>query len=141
METLTETPQAALEAFGLLDQAEASIATLPPAKTHSVHRFAPGLYCRETFLPAGTLLTSKIHKTTHVFTISMGDILVWTPESGAVRYVAPFTDITKPGTRRVLFALKDTVWSTYHVTEKTDLAEIEADIIEPHINPLLENHL
>jgi hypothetical protein len=28
-----------------------------------VHRFTPGLYIREIFMPAGALVTSKIHKT------------------------------------------------------------------------------
>ena len=27
------------------------------------HYFTKGLYCREIFMPKGTLLTSKIHKT------------------------------------------------------------------------------
>ena len=32
-----------------------------------VHRFTEGLYVREIFMPAGSLITSKIHKTQHQY--------------------------------------------------------------------------
>lgn len=97
-----------------------------------VHRFTPGLYIREIFMPAGTLLTSKIHKTEHPYTISKGRVRVLTEESGWVELRAPHTGVTKPGTRRVLYILEDTIWTTYHPTTLTDLGEIEDALIEKH---------
>jgi hypothetical protein len=41
-----------------------------------VHRFTPGMYIREIFMPAGSLITSKIHKTEHPYTISKGKFAV-----------------------------------------------------------------
>lgn len=96
-----------------------------------VHRFTPGLYVRECTMPKGALVISKIHKTEHPFVISRGDISVWIEGVGVQRFVAPFTGITKPGTRRVLVAHEETVWTTFHPTGETDVARIEAAIIEP----------
>lgn len=78
--------------------------------------FTDHLYCRRFFMPAGTLLTSEIHLTEHQFVIPKGVVAVWTPETKAwTRHDAPDAGITKPGTRRVLFAFEDTCWFTYHV--------------------------
>lgn len=98
------------------------------------HRFTPGLYVREIFIPAGTLLTSKIHKTEHPFVISQGVISVWSEDRGVEHLYAPHTGITKPGTRRVLYAHTDTVWTTFHPSEETDVGTLEAQLIEPR-NP------
>lgn len=102
-----------------------------------IHRFAPGLYIREIHIPAGTLLTSATHRTRHPFIISKGRIAVMSETEGRVIYEAPYCGITEPGTRRVLHAQTDTVWTTCHATEETDVAKICDAILEPHQNPLL----
>ena len=33
--------------------------------------------------------------------------------------------ITKPGTKRVLYTHKDTVWVTFHATDKTTVEDLE----------------
>jgi hypothetical protein len=102
-----------------------------------IHRFTPGLYIREIQMPAGSLVTSKIHRTEHPFTILSGDVSVYSFNEGTVRYKGPFLGITKPHTRRILFNHEDTIWVTFHPAEETDVDEIEKRIIEPHFNPLL----
>lgn len=109
---------------------------LPRAVCPVEHIFTPGLYTRRTTLPAGSLVTSMEHKTEHPFVVAKGTVEVITPE-GAFIYQAPHSGITMPGTRRVLRALTETVWFTFHVTEKTDVEAIASDILEPHANPLL----
>lgn len=91
-----------------------------------------GEYIREIFMPAGTLLTSKIHKTVHPYKVITGKVYVWTPDEGLVLLTAPCCGITKPMTRRVLFTLEDTIWRTYHSTDETDVSAIERQIIVPH---------
>ena len=81
-----------------------------------IHYFAKGLYAREIFIPAGTLLTGKIHKREHLNIISQGDISVMT-EEGVKRISAPFAMVSKPGIKRVGYAHEDTVWTTIHATE------------------------
>jgi hypothetical protein len=53
-----------------------------------------------------------------------------------MKIAAPATFVSQPGTKRVVYALKDTVWTTVHVTESTDLDEIEAEIIAPSFEAL-----
>lgn len=120
-----------------IDKMEAAMVGHPPADCPVTHRFSPGLYIREIFIPAGTLLTSAIHKTEHPFVLAQGRIAVISETEGQVIYEAPHVGITQPGTRRALFAQTDVVWVTIHKTDKTDLEEICADLIETRENPLL----
>ncbi len=94
------------------------------------HQFTPGLYIREIFIPAGTLLTSGIHRTEHPFVVSVGIIDVISENEGKVQYVAPHFGITKPNTHRVLYAHTDVVWTTFHPTTKTNVEEILGDLFE-----------
>lgn len=123
-----------------IGQLEAAlVATFPAAECPVIHRFTPGLYIRETHLPAGAIITSKIHKTEHPFVITRGRVSVYSENDGVQHLHAPHTGITRPGTRRILVIHEDTVWTTFHPTPHTDVARIEADIIEPHQIPLTLN--
>ena len=114
------------------------------------HSFIPGFYIRSVFLPAGCKLTSKIHKTTHSFHISKGVLLIYS--DGKVNLIAaPYTGITKPGTRRYLDIIEDTIFSTFHPfpeltgeennyteSEKSEIIEeMEKLLIEQRVNPLI----
>jgi len=92
------------------------------------HTFIDGIYVREIFMPKGTLLTSKIHKTNHPYFVMEGDVSVAT-EQGIIRIKAPYQGITAAGTKRLLYMHEDTVWATVHATNKTDPEEVEEDII------------
>lgn len=99
------------------------------------HRFTPGLYIREIHMPAGSLITSKIHNTEHPFIISKGTVTVMT-EDGEFKLQAPHTGITKPGTRRLLFCHTDVVWTTIHaITDGETVEEIENRILLKHESP------
>ena len=102
------------------------------------HTFTPGLYIRECFMSKGSVVVSKIHNTKHPFTVLSGHCLVYTEDDKWTDIKAPHFGITKPGRRRVLFVKENTHWITYHVTDKTNVADIERDIITPHENPLLK---
>lgn len=94
------------------------------------HHFADGLYGRELFIPAGTILTGKMHRGRHLNVLAQGDITVWT-EDGMKRLQAPAVIVSEPGTKRVGYAHTDTVWITIHASEETDLAALEAELIVP----------
>ena len=51
-------------------------------------------------------------------------------EGGEQMIRAPFYSITEAGTKRVIYAHTDCIFVTVHVTDKTDIDEIEKDIIE-----------
>ena len=92
------------------------------------HRFANDVYAREILLPAETLIIGKIHRHGHLNVITKGRCAVLT-EFGVEDYVAPCTFISLAGTKRAVYAYEDTVWTTFHGTSKTNVDEIEADII------------
>ena len=119
------------EARNKIMQIEEVIKCLPcQMDLEPVHHFAKGIYARELFLPAGVILTGKIHKTEHINIISMGDISVIT-EDGIQRIKAPCTMVVRPGIKRVGFTHTDTIWTTIHATTETDLEKLEEELIAP----------
>lgn len=94
------------------------------------HHFAPGQYGRELRMPKGTIIVGKIHKHAHINVLSKGRVAVVT-EQGREVFEAPRTWVSTPGTKRAVYVLEDCVWTTVHVTDKTDLQEIEDEIIAP----------
>lgn len=100
------------------------------------HHFAPGMYGREMIIPADTAIIGKIHKHSHINVISKGIIEVAT-EFGIARYEAPCTFVSEAGTKRCVHAITETVWTTIHATESTDLEEIEKEVIAEDYENLL----
>lgn len=92
------------------------------------HHFSPGVYAREMFIPKGTIIVGKIHKHVNLNIMSAGELSVLT-ENGIERVRAPFTIVSPPGTKRVAYAHEDTVWTTIHGTDITDVDEIEERFI------------
>lgn len=100
-----------------------------PESCPVTHHFAPGAYGREMRLPAGMTVVGKIHKHAHINVISMGRVRVFTEHEGVLELAAPCTFVSSPGTQRAVHVIEDTVWTTVHVTDKTDLVEIEREVI------------
>jgi hypothetical protein len=92
------------------------------------HFFAPGVYARQMFIPAGLVAVGKIHKTAHVSIISCGKVSV-TTENGTEIIEGPYTFINTPGEKRAVYAHTDTVWTTIHPTDETDIRKIEKEVI------------
>jgi len=92
------------------------------------HSFGKGLYVREVFNPQGELLVTKIHKYDHPYFLLSGEMSILDKE-GEKRIVAPHYGITKANTKRIIFAHTDCIFVTVHATNKTDLKEIEKEII------------
>jgi hypothetical protein len=136
----------------IVDNLEAAIMQFPDELVEGplVHKFTDGMYIREIFMPAGSVWTSKIHKTEHPYVVSYGKAAVSIDAQEWYEITAPYTGITKPGTRRVLYILEDCIWTTFHridgiKSEYNDLSdqeievivkEIEDKILEPHINQI-----
>lgn len=108
-----------------------------PVDMPVTHRFTPGLYIREIFMPKGAKVLSLVHKTTHPFTILEGDVSVFSENEQVQRYTTGHLGITTPGTRRMLSVHEDTRWATFHVTEDTDPDTIVQKVTEPHCNRYL----
>lgn len=113
-----------------IERLEDEMRKAPQMELGTAHYFADGLYAREIFIPKGCLLTGKVHLAEHLNIVSLGDITVWT-EQGIKRVTAPFTMVSKPGTKRIGFAHADTVWTTVHASRETDIAVLESTLVEP----------
>lgn len=125
---------------------EHELAKLPQMELPVKHWFAPGIYARELFIPAGTCLTGKIHRHAHLNIISQGVISVLT-EHGMKVIEAPCTLISSSGIKRVGYAHTDTIWTCVHSNpgDETDLEKLEALFIAPNFEaiegPVLEDKL
>lgn len=112
---------------------------MPQADLQTEHYFSKsGMYCRKVFRPAGTLIVGKVHKHHHLFLCAMGEIIAWT-ENGMKRLQAGDVVESKPGTKRVTLAVSDAIGITIHRTDKTDLDEIEAELVEPDNTALFDS--
>jgi hypothetical protein len=111
-----------------IERLEQYLLQLEQVETPTKHHFAPGLYAREMFIPKGTCLTGAVHKTEHL-ALFVGDITVWT-DSGMKRIKGHNTFVSKAGDKRVGYAHEDTWCTGFFVTDKTDIAELERDLVE-----------
>jgi len=103
---------------------------LPDIDCPLTHIFAPGMYGRQIFVPADTLVVAKIHRHAHLVIVMKGRGLVAT-EEGPKHYEGPSMFVSKAGTKRVVYVQEDTVWATVHLTNETDLDKIEDELIAP----------
>lgn len=120
-------------AWEQINRLEQAMAQLPQQLCPLTHTFTPGLYTRTILMPAGTKLTSRIHLYEHPFVISKGTVRVRDGDGEWVTFRAPHVGVTKPGTRRILDVIEDTVWSTFHVTTETDPDKIVDAVTYPHM--------
>lgn len=95
------------------------------------HSFCDGIYVREIFIPAGVVLTGKIHKHAHPNFLMKGEVDVMTEFGGTEHLIAPVSMISKAGTKRVVRTFTDTVWITIHnnPTNTQDLSKLEKIVI------------
>ena len=105
------------------------IVKLPQIEPVTEHYFANGMYCRKMEMPMGLVVVGKLHKSDHFFICTKGEIMV-TTENGVKNLYAGDIIESKPGTKRVIYAVIDSIITNVHKTDKTDLDEIEEELIE-----------
>jgi hypothetical protein len=105
-----------------VERLEAILAQAPQVECITRHHFAPGVYARELTIPAGVIATGAVHKTEHL-SIVVGHCLL-TTDDGPVEISGCHTFVSKPGAKRALHAITDTVMTTIHPTTETDLDKL-----------------
>ena len=90
--------------------------------------FADGIYARQMMMPEGMVVVGKAKKREYMTVLSAGAVYE-ASEEGVKLHVAPATFVSPPFCKRVLWAQRDTVLTTYHATEATTVEEAEADIV------------
>ena len=113
-----------------INRLQAEMVKMPQIELPTEHYFAGGMYCRKVFRPAGTTIVGKVHKKAHLFLCAKGQILAWS-ETGMRTLNAGDVVESQPGTKRVTYAVEDSIGVTFHVTDKTDMDDIESELVEP----------
>jgi quercetin dioxygenase-like cupin family protein len=121
-----------------IERLQSQMSAMPQAELVTEHSFSPGMYLRKVFRPAGTLIVGKVHKEPHFFLCAKGEIIAWT-EGGMKHLYAGDVLESKPGTKRVTLAVTDAIGITIHRTDKTNLDEIETELIEPETAALFDS--
>ncbi len=108
---------------------QAELSSMPQIELETSHFFADGMYARVVKRPFGALIVGKVHKKEHFYIITKGKVAVFS-EGEVKTYEAGEVVVSKPGTKRAVFALEDSICMTVHRTDKTDLEEIERELLE-----------
>lgn len=103
------------------------------------HHYSKSVYAREMKLSKGMLIVGKIHKYQNLNILSSGEVSVLSID-GILKVRAPYTFVGSPGTKRVIYAHEDCVWTTIHGTDETDVEKIENQFIAKTYDevPLIE---
>lgn len=107
-----------------IERVEAALLSQPQLDLPLTHLFAPDIYWREIFMPAGSVVIGHEHKTEHFNVVLTGRARV-SIEGEWHDIVAPQVFVSKPGVRKVLHILEDVRWATIHATQETDPAKME----------------
>lgn len=118
-------------------EAEKFIASLPQIEIEPHHVFADGIYSREILIPAGTVITGKVHRNSDLNIVIYGHMRVRT-EDGIKEVHGPAHFRGCAGVKQIGYAYDDTLWITVHATRTTDLDELEKELFiecedEPHV--------
>jgi len=103
---------------------EREIGKLPQVDLPIEHFFIPGVYARQMTIFEGTALVGRVHKHPCINIVSKGKITV-TTDTGVRTIEAPYTFTSPAGTKRAGYAHEETIWTTVHLTDETDVDKIE----------------
>lgn len=115
----------------IVDDIIRKVDKLPQMQCPVTNYFAPGVYVREMFIPAGTIAVGHKHLTEHVCTIVHGKIAFLRMDRSIDYYEAPATFIAGKG-RKIVYAIEDTVVQNVHpnpdnIDDQTELEKIFID--------------
>jgi quercetin dioxygenase-like cupin family protein len=112
-----------------IERLQTEMAKMPQVELNTEHYFNDGMYCRKLFIKAGSLIVGKVHKKDHLFICAKGQIITWS-ETGMRTLNASDVIESKASTKRVILALTDAAVITVHKTDKIDITDVEADLVE-----------
>ena len=94
------------------------------------HSFADGVYVRQMDMKKGSAVVGHIHNHEHVWFLLTGNLAVAT-EKTVEEYIAPCYVIAQPGSKRVIYALEDSIFVNIHKNPSNtkDIKELEKDIV------------
>lgn len=101
-------------------------------ETPVTHFFAGGVYVRQIFIPKCTLILGKRHRHETCNMLLQGRMLQFNEADGSSTILeAPAMFKSMPGTRKLGYALEDSIFCNIHPTDETNLEKIEEQVIIP----------
>jgi hypothetical protein len=113
-----------------VDALQDELSKLPQYEPETKHYFHGGMYCREVFRHAGVLVVGAVHKKEHFYLIVSGTVAITDGEGNVQEVTGPHLFQSKPGTKRAVYAITDTLCMTFHAIEATTVEEAEAELVE-----------
>ena len=113
-----------------------------------IHRFSPGIYIREVFLPKDTFAIGHMQKTEHLNIFLKGRVVMYNEGRLPVEMEAPVIYTEKPG-RKCVYMREDVVWLNVYPTEERDVEKLEATFLDKtpvteenrkHVCRAIDNH-
>ena len=94
------------------------------------HTFADGIYVRQMDMKAGSAVIGAIHNHLHVWFLLTGRLAVATEEL-VEEYIAPCYVLATPGSKRVIYAMEDSIFINIHKnpTNTQNIEELESEIV------------
>ena len=118
---------------------ETEFLKMPQVECEITHNFADGIYARERFAKADTLIIGHRHRKETLSILLKGEMSVYMDEGGPVkRIVAPCIWTTGAGAKRMTYSHTDTILVTVHPTKEADLEKIEQECVIPEEEYLIE---
>lgn len=107
---------------------EQEILSMPQVDCPVQHYQIEGVYARSMFIPAGTILTGKIHNFENIAILASGTIRI---TNGTESYIlsAPHIMVDQPGVKRLGYAETDVTFITVHRTDNTEITAIEDELV------------
>lgn len=118
---------------GKVEALQTELLKLPQAELPTEHVFHGGMYCRQVWRAAGTIIVGKVHKKEHFYMVVYGTVAVTTDE-GAQEITGPFLMCSKPGTKRAVYAITDALCMTIHRVDSNTVEAAEDELVEPDPN-------
>lgn len=112
-----------------IERFEARLLAMPQREIELVHWIHAGQYYRQITIPADTYCTGAVHLQDHVSVMISGEMDALT-ERGMENVSGFHAWAAKAGTKRVGYAVKDTVWLTVDRTDALSVEEAEMTLFE-----------
>ena len=98
------------------------------SQTDTQHYQIKGVYARTMFVPAGMLVTGKIHNFESIGILAQGTMRITNGET-SVLVSAPYIAVDKPGIKRLGYAETDCTFISVHRTDAEEISDIEDELV------------
>jgi len=112
-----------------VERLQEEISKLPQYEPETTHTFHAGMYCREVFFQADSLVVGRVHKKEHFFLVVYGTVLI-TEDTDAVEITGPKLVKGMPGVKRSVYMVTDALLTTFHVTDPKSVEDVEDELME-----------